>query len=50
MIQSGKGAEAAIEIIVAFSQGTFPKGCSIARDAGLSLGLAGDHRCRRRGQ
>ena len=25
MIQSGKGAEAAIEIIVAFSQGTFPK-------------------------
>jgi hypothetical protein len=24
MIQSGKGAEAAIEIIVAFSQGTFP--------------------------
>ena len=26
MIQSGKGAEAAIEIIVAFSQGTFPEG------------------------
>jgi hypothetical protein len=25
MIQSGKGADAAIEIIVAFSQGTFPK-------------------------
>ena len=25
MIQSGKGAEAAVEIIVAFSQGTFPK-------------------------
>lgn len=25
MVQSGKGAEAAIEIIVAFSQGTFPK-------------------------
>lgn len=25
MIQSGKGAEAALEIIVAFSQGTFPK-------------------------
>jgi hypothetical protein len=25
MIQSGKGAEAAIQIIVAFSQGTFPK-------------------------
>jgi len=25
MIQSGKGAEAAMEIIVAFSQGTFPK-------------------------
>jgi hypothetical protein len=25
MIQSGKGAEAAIEIIIAFSQGTFPK-------------------------
>ncbi len=25
MIKSGKGAEAAIEIIVAFSQGTFPK-------------------------
>ena len=25
MIQSGKGAEAAIEIIRAFSQGTFPK-------------------------
>ena len=25
MIQSGKGAEAAIEIIVAFSHGTFPK-------------------------
>jgi hypothetical protein len=25
MMQSGKGAEAAIEIIVAFSQGTFPK-------------------------
>ena len=25
MIQSGKGADAAIEIIIAFSQGTFPK-------------------------
>jgi hypothetical protein len=25
MIQSGKGADAALEIIVAFSQGTFPK-------------------------
>ena len=25
MIQSGKGADAAIEIIVAFSHGTFPK-------------------------
>ena len=25
MIQSGKGAEAAVEIVVAFSQGTFPK-------------------------
>ena len=25
MIQSGKGAETAIEIIIAFSQGTFPK-------------------------
>ena len=25
MIQSGKGADAAIEIIVAFSQGTFPR-------------------------
>ena len=44
MIQSGKGADAAIEIIIAFSQGTFPKALAfVARYAGLSKRLAGDH-------
>ena len=44
MIQSGKGADAAIEMIIAFSQGTFPKALLVvAWHAGLSERLAGDH-------
>ncbi len=45
MVQSGKGADAAIEIIVAFSQGTFPKDIYVwAGQARLSQRLAGDDR------
>ena len=45
MIQSGKGATAAFEIVVAFSQGTFPKDSHLLpRHARLSQRLAGDDR------
>ena len=50
MIQSGKGAEAAIEIIISFGKGQMPKGYSAARHAGLSLGLAGDDQGGGRGE
>ena len=51
MIQAGKGADAAVEIIVAFSQGTFPKALMYsARHARLPQGLAGHHRGGRRGE
>ena len=43
LIQSGRGADAAIEIIDSFSQGTFPKAISPSRDADLPFGLAGNH-------
>ncbi len=48
MIQSGKGADAAIEIIVAFSHGTFPKDLMyFPGTRRLSQCLAGDDRRRR---
>ena len=51
MIQSGKGAEAAVEMIIAFSQGNFPPMYSILPGhAGLPVGLARDDRRRRGGQ
>ena len=51
MVQSGKGADAAIEIIVAFSQGTFPKALLYAPGTpGLPVGLAADHRGRGGGE
>ena len=50
MIQSGQGPEAAIEIIVAFSQGKWPKKLAYLRDGSLPLGLARDDQGGRRGQ
>ena len=48
LIQSGRGAEAALEIIGAFSQGTFPKDLMyMPGHAALSRRLAGDDRRRR---
>ena len=48
MIQAGKGAEAAIDIISLFSQGKFPKALDVRpRQPRLSRRVAGDHRCRR---
>jgi hypothetical protein len=44
MIQSGKGADAALEIIVAFSHGTFPGHFLCPRHPALPQRLAGDHR------
>jgi Protein of unknown function (DUF3604) len=39
IIQSGKGGEAAIEIIVAFSEGQLSKGCTIHRTLSLFVRL-----------
>ena len=50
MIQSGQGPEAAIEIIVAFSQGKWPKKLAYLPDGTLPLGLARDDQGGRRGQ
>ena len=51
MIQSGKGADAAIEMIVAFSQGTFPQALALAsRHARLPERLGGDDQGGRRGE
>ena len=51
MIQSGQGADAAIEMIIAFSQGTFPQALYVAaRNAGLPGRLAGNHQGRRGSQ
>ncbi len=48
MIQSGKGADAALEIIGLFSQGKFPEGAGICtRHKAPIAALAGDDRCRR---
>ena len=45
MIKSGKGADAALEIIIAFSQGTFPKDADVLPGhARLPGRVAGDHR------
>jgi hypothetical protein len=45
MVQSGKGGDAAIEIIVAFSQGTFPKTLMYAR-CRRQAAAGGEHRGR----
>ena len=51
MVQSGKGADAAIEIIVAFSQGKFPPALeSLPGTRCLSLRLARDDQSRGRGE
>ena len=50
LINSGKGAQAAIEIITSFSQGKIPKGLSRPGHARLSQRLARDHRGGGRGQ
>ena len=51
MVQSGKGADAAIEIIVRLLAGQVPEGPDVsARHAAVPLGLAGDHQGGRRGQ
>ena len=51
MIQSGKGADAAIEIIVAFSQGTFPPALvSLPGTPAYRVSLAGDDQGGRRGE
>ena len=48
MIQAGKGAEAALEIIGQFSPGQVPEGAGVCpRHARLSRRVAGDHRRRR---
>ena len=51
MMQSGKGAEAAIEIITAFGAGKFKGPILYLPELGcLSLGMAGDHRRRGGGE
>ena len=48
MIQSGKGAEAAFEIIVAFSQGTFPKKLHVSAGHRRRIAAPGAKRSRQR--
>ena len=43
MINSGKGADAAIEIITSFSQGTFPKALVYCPDTGAYKGAWQDN-------